>query len=230
MAVVLPIGLVAVVGSGVAAARGKRPSPPPAATGSTTCEFQGTLATRTPVSPTTTAAATTTTVAPTTTAAATTTTVAPTTATTADPATMSLTMAGALIGNHRSACSSRGRERLGTGHLSGLTGTAPSGGLCSLLSGGSLPDLSGGSIRWSEGRNATSTGVALTGGSVSVVANGKHSVLQIVYTGGSVIGGSYTNASGASLTATSRKRTTQLADECANGHLHEIEIDGSLTL
>jgi hypothetical protein len=62
------------------------------------------------------------------------------------------------------------------------------------------------------------------------VKSGKHSVLQIAYRGGSVAGGSFTNASGASLTVTSRKNTTQLAAECAQGHLHAIEIDGSLTL
>lgn len=65
---------------------------------------------------------------------------------------------------------------------------------------------------------------------MSVVTSGKHSVLHVVYTGGSIAGGSFTNASGVSLTVTSRTNRTQLAAECPHGHLHAIEIDGSLTL
>jgi hypothetical protein len=103
--------------------------------------------------------------------------------------------------------------------------------VCGLLSGGSLSDLAGGTIKWSpDHKIAASTGVALAGGSVSVITVDGKSYLQITYTGGSVAGGSFTNASGASFTAISRQTTTRLSEECANGHSDHIEIDGTLTL
>jgi hypothetical protein len=137
---------------------------------------------------------------------------------------------GNMTPHHVPACSDKGGTKLRTGHLSGLGSTAAiAGGLCSLLPGGSMPDLSGGTIKWSP-RVASSTGVALTGGSVTVVTVGSNSFLQVAYTGGSVAGGSFTNASGASLTATSRQTVAQLTARCADGPVGDIALKGSITL
>lgn len=94
-----------------------------------------------------------------------------------------------------------------------------------------MPDLAGGTIKWApKGKVATSTGVALTGGSVSVVTINGDTFLQIAYTGGSVAGGSFINASGASFTATSKQDIAALTAECANGPVDAIALNGSLTL
>jgi hypothetical protein len=111
----------------------------------------------------------------------------------------------------------------------GLAAATTMTDLCTLLPGGSLPDLAGGTIKWAP-RTASSKGVALTGGSVSVVTIGTDTFLQIAYTDGSIAGGSFTNPSGASLTATSRQDTTQLAAACASGPLKVIAVNGSMTL
>jgi hypothetical protein len=65
---------------------------------------------------------------------------------------------------------------------------------------------------------------------VSVVTVGTDSFLQIKYTGGSVAGGSFANASGASLTATSRSDITRLTADCAKGPVSTISMRGTLTL
>lgn len=188
-AVVFTIGVVGVVGGGVASAKGGPPAPI-AATGTTTCNYHGTLAVS---------------------------------------ATGTVTLRGAVTPHHVRACSSTGGTKLKTGHLSGLASTATITGICSILSGGSLPDLSGGTIRWAPKRTAaSSTGVALTGGSLSVVTVGTDSFLQVAYTSGSVASGSFTG--GASMTATSRQTTTELTAECANGPVDAIGLTGSLTL
>ena len=138
---------------------------------------------------------------------------------------------GNMTPHHVPACSNKGDTKLRTGHLSGLASTTPlTGGLCSLLPGVSLPDLSGGTIKWSP-RVASSTGVALTGGATSVVTIGSDTYLQVAYAGGSVAGGSFTNASGASLTVHSRQDIAALTTECATGPLEAIALDGpNLTL
>lgn len=137
---------------------------------------------------------------------------------------------GNMTPHHVPACSSKGGTKLRTGHLSDLASTTTiTGGLCSLLPGAAMPDLSGGMIKWSP-RVASSTGIALTGGSASVVTVGSDTFLGVAYTGGIVAGGSFMNASGASLTATSRQTITQLTAECANGPVDAIALTGSLTL
>lgn len=101
---------------------------------------------------------------------------------------------------------------------------------CTLLPVGSLPDLSGGAIAWSpRPKFAPSTGIALTGGSVSTVTVNGDQYLQIAYTGGSVAGGSFTNASGATLTVTSNQTVSELAAECGSGG-QTITVHGTITL
>jgi len=138
---------------------------------------------------------------------------------------------GNMTPHHVPACSSKGGTKLRTGHLSGLaSSTSVTGGLCALLPGASLPDVSGGTIKWSP-RVASSTGVALTGGSTSVATIGSNTYLQVAYTGGSVAGGSFANASGASLTVHSRQTIAALTAACAAGPVTAIALDGSnLTL
>jgi hypothetical protein len=145
------------------------------------------------------------------------------------PATPALSVSGDVAHHHAQACSNQGGTRLRTGQVSGLAGTTTITSLCSLLTGGPLPDLAGGTIRWS-GRVASSTGVAFTGGSASVVTTTNGSFLQIAYTGGSVAGGSFTNASGASLTVTSRSDTAHLSASCSKRTIRSIAVSGSVTL
>ncbi len=143
-----------------------------------------------------------------------------------------IAIAGNLTPHHHSpACSNQGGTKLRSGHLSHLESTATTTGICSLLSGGTLPDVSNGTIRWSpKPKVAASTGVALTGGTVSTVTKGSDTFLQVTYSDGSVAGGSFTNASGASLTATSRKTVAQLTADCAKGPVNTLALAGSLTL
>jgi hypothetical protein len=136
---------------------------------------------------------------------------------------------GNMTPHHVPACSNKGGTKLRTGHLSGLGSSATITGLCSLLPGAPMPDLAGGTIKWSP-RVASSTGVALTGGSASVVTVGSDTFLRVAYTDGSVAGGSFTNASGASLTVTSRQDVAALTAECANGPVKAIAMNGSITL
>ena len=132
---------------------------------------------------------------------------------------------------HAPTCSVGRTRKLETGHLAGLATANTTTALCSLLAGGPLPDLAGGTIKWSPtGRIASSTGLALTGGSVSVITTGTQSFVRITYTGGSIVGGSFAAPSGVSLTATSREDTTRLAADCARGPLRAISVTGSLTL
>jgi hypothetical protein len=140
-----------------------------------------------------------------------------------------VTIRGNMTPHHVPACSNKGGTKLRTGHLKGLTSTTTITGLCSLLPGGSMPDLAGGTTKWSP-RVASSTGVALTGGSASVVTVGSDTFLQFAYTGGSVAGGSFTNATGASLTVTSRQDIKTLAAKCATGPVDVIAVNGSITL
>jgi hypothetical protein len=189
-AVVLAIGMVAIVGSGVASAKGGRPTPG-TATGTSTCNFHGTLAV-------------------------------------SDTGTVSVR--GNLTPHHVPACSNKGGTKLKTGHLSGLASSGTITGICNMLTGGSLADLSGGTIGWSPKHTAAaSTGIALTGGTISTLV-GTDSSLQVAYTGGSVADGSFMNASGVSLQATSQQTTAELTVECALGPVHSIPINGSLTL
>jgi len=135
-----------------------------------------------------------------------------------------------LTPHHAPACSNQGGTKLTTGHLSALASNATVSGICRMLDGGSLPDLSGGIIRWSPVRTAVaSTGITLTGGTISTIV-GTDSPLQVAYSGGSVAGGSFTNASGAALSATSEQTTAELTAECALGPVDSITINGSLTL
>ncbi|HEV3213538.1 MAG TPA: hypothetical protein VGZ03_09110 [Acidimicrobiales bacterium] len=134
---------------------------------------------------------------------------------------------------HTKACTSSGGTKLRTGHLSRspLASTTTTAGICSLLTGGTLPDVAGGTIWWSpKPKVAASTGVALTGGSVSVVTISGDAFLQIAYTGGSVAGGSFTNASGGALTTTSRDDVAALTAACATGPVDSIAISGTITL
>jgi hypothetical protein len=149
--------------------------------------------------------------------------------TTRVPTSPALSVSGDATQHHAPACSNQGGTKLRTGRLSGLAGPTTITSLCSLLTGGPLPDLAGGTIKWSR-RVASSTGVAFTGGTASVVTKTNGSFLQIIYTGGSVAGGSFTNASGASLTVTSRSDTTRLGASCAKRTIRSIAVSGSVTL
>jgi len=195
-AMAFAIGVVGVVGGGVAFAHGGPPAAhggpkaPATATGATTCSFHGVLVAN---------------------------------------AAGRIAIRGNMTPHHVPACSSKGGTKLRTGHLSGLASSTTISGLCSLLPGAAAPDLSGGTIKWSP-RVASSTGIALTGGTASVVTVGSDTFLQVAYTGGSVAGGSFTNASGASLTVTSRQDIKALTAECANGAVNAIAVNGSITL
>jgi len=188
-AVGLAIGVVGIVGSGVASGKSGPPAPR-TATGTTTCAFQGTL-------------------------------------TVSDAGRVSVR--GNLTPHHAPACSNEG-AKLTTGRLSVLASTGTIAGICKMLDGGSLPDLSGGIIRWSPARTAAaSTGIRLSGGTISTLV-GIDSPLQVAYAGGRVAGGSFTNASGASLKAASEQTTAELTAECAIGPVDSIAVNGSLTL
>jgi hypothetical protein len=151
---------------------------------------------------------TTTTVAPTTTTSSTTSTTSTTTTSTTTTSTTTTTVAP-------------------TTTSSSTTTTLAS---CSLLPSGALADLTGGTIMWSpKAKVATSTGVAFTGGTVSVVTNGGGQYLSIVYTGGSVAGGSFATASGVSLSLTSHVSLSELASACAAGS-GSIAVNGTITL
>lgn len=134
---------------------------------------------------------------------------------------------------HTRACTSTGGTKLRTGHLSKspLISSVTTTGICRLLIGGTLPDVAGGTIWWSpKPKVAPSTGVALTGGTVSVVTISGDAYLQIAYSGGSVAAGSFTNATGGSLTATSREDVADLTAACASGPVDSISFSGTLTL
>ena len=193
VAVVLPIGLVAVMGSGVAWA--KRASPVAVtATGSTTCNFFGRLV----INPDNT-----------------------------------VSISGNMFRHRGPTCSSQGGSRLRTGHMAATpavsTDTVTS--LCSLVTGGTPPDVSGGAIKWSPAPRVTaSTGVSLTGGSVSQVTIGSDTFLRIAYSGESVASGSFANAGGGGLTVTSIYDMAGLSAACAGGPLTAIAFRGSITL
>jgi hypothetical protein len=144
-----------------------------------------------------------------------------------------IAFSGNITPSHGKACSSNGGTKLRTGHLKSgsLASTATTTGVCTLLAGGTLPDVSGGTIAWSpRPKVAASTGVALTTGTVTVVTVGTDSYLQLAYSGGSVAGGSFTNASGGSFTATSNDTVATLTTECAAGPVSSISFHGSVTL
>jgi len=192
-AATLAIGMVGIVGAGVASAKGHKPTAI-VATGTTVCNFHGNLSA-------------------------------------ASGANASIS--GNITPKRGRSCSSTGGTKLRTGHLgaSPLASSATTTGVCSLLSGGTLPDLSNGTIRWTPGpKVAASTGVALTGGVVTVVTVGANSYLQIAYSGGSVAAGSFTNASGAGLTAMSNATVADLTTACAAGPVSSLSFHGSLTL
>jgi hypothetical protein len=195
VAVVLPLGLVAVSG-GVASAHPGPTHGPPApvvATGTTTCNFHGSLRI-------------------------------------GDSGTFGV-RGNMVPGKHVPVCTNKGGSKLRTGHLSNLRSTDTITGLCSLLTAGPVPDVSGGTIKWAPRHHvASSTGVALTGGSASTVTIGSDTYLQITYTDGSVAGGSFMNASGAGLTVRSRATVTELTADCASGPLNAIAVVGSITL
>jgi hypothetical protein len=192
----LALGIASLAGAGAAYAKGPHHHPPVVATGTTTCNFHGSLSA-------------------------------------ANGAAVSL--AGNITPhNNTKACTSTGGSKLRTGHLGRAplsSGTTTTAGICSMLTGGTLPDLSGGTIHWSpRPKVAASTGVALTGGTVSVVTINGDTYLQVAYSGGSVAGGSFTNASGGSLTVTSRSDVAALTTACAAGPVDSIAVTGTITL
>jgi hypothetical protein len=91
--------------------------------------------------------------------------------------------------------------------------------------------VSGGAIKWSPAPRVTaSTGVSLTGGSVSQVTVGSDTFLRIAYSGESVASGSFANAGGGGLTVTSIYDMAGLSAACAGGPLTAIAFRGSITL
>ncbi len=143
-------------------------------------------------------------------------------------------LSGNITPQHKAkACSSTGGTALHTGHLvkNTLVSATSSVGVCALLAGGSLPDVSQGVIKWSpKPKVAATNGLALGAGTVSIVTVGTDSYLQIAYASGSVSSGSFTNASGASFSATSNDDVATLTSDCAGGTVDSIAIHGSLTL
>lgn len=101
---------------------------------------------------------------------------------------------------------------------------------CTPLPSGTLPDLSGGTIRWAPGPMvAPSVGISLSGGSASTITVGSNQYLQVTYSAGSVASGSFTNASGASLTLTSNQTVAELQSRCSSGNT-VIAFHGTITL
>jgi hypothetical protein len=91
--------------------------------------------------------------------------------------------------------------------------------------------VSGGAIKWSPTPRVTaSTGVSLTGGSVSQVTAGSDTFLRIAYSGESVASGSFANTGGGRLTVTSIYDMAGLSAPCAGGPLTAIAFRGSITL
>ncbi|MGH7733990.1 MAG: hypothetical protein ACREOE_09900 [Gemmatimonadales bacterium] len=138
-------------------------------------------------------------------------------------------MANMTPGHHAPACSNTGGSKLRTGHLRNAVSSDSWTDLCPLVSGGAVSDLTGGTISWAPAKKvAASTGVSLTGGSVSVVtATNGDQYLQLAYSG-SVDAGSF--AGGVSLTATSTADVAKLTADCAAGPVTGIHLKGSVTL
>ena len=115
------------------------------------------------------------------------------------------------------------------GKLSGLVGTISSGASCALVSGGtSAPALSGGTITWSPKRKIdASDSVSFPAGALSTSNTG---TMRLSYTAGSVSFGSFTNASGSSVTVASTSSRSDLSAHCATKDLSEITLTGTLTL
>ncbi len=97
---------------------------------------------------------------------------------------------------------------------------------CAPVPSGPLPNLASGAIAWNpRPKFATTTGISLTGGS----ATGTTGHLVFAYTSGAVGGGSFTTATGVTLTLTSNQTMSQLQARCA-GDRFVIAVHGTITL
>jgi hypothetical protein len=136
-------------------------------------------------------------------------------------------ISGNITPKHGRVCTSTGGTKLKTGHFSTSLWSATSTTALACPPVGPLPNVSGGTISWSpRPKVAASVGVALTGGTVSVVTDGSKQYLQIAYTGGSVASGSFATASGVTLTGQSNEHVSTHCGE----HSHSITFHGTLTL
>lgn len=139
-----------------------------------------------------------------------------------------VSITGNITPKHGKACTSTGGAQIKTGHFSVPMASTTTVTCASLAT---LPNLSGGTIVWSpRPKVAASVGVALTGGSVSTVTVKGKQVLEIIYTGGSVASGSFTGASGVTLTVWSNAPASAITAKCARGGSFTITFHGTLTL
>ena len=147
----------------------------------------------------------------------------------------SITVRANLTPFHGAACVTSSGEKVRTGHFtsplvftSSTTTSTPT--TCPALPSGALGDLTGGAIAWNPRHKvAGSAGISFTGGSATTTNVDAKQVFQVTYSGGTVMSGSFTNASGATLTMTSRQSVTQLQSDCESGKT-VIAFTGTLFL
>ena len=135
-----------------------------------------------------------------------------------------------LLSRCTSGTTGHGHARaIENGHLTGLTGTVPQND-CATFMSNTAPALAGGAIAWTpKAKVASSTGITFPVGTGSTATAGGRSVIAVSYTGGSVAGGSFSNAGATSLTVTSMQKVDQLSSRCASG-LHNAAFSGSISL
>ena len=127
------------------------------------------------------------------------------------------------------SAASSGGARFNNGHLSALVGTL-SANDCASLGSGTAPLISGGSIKWTPpSKVAMSTGISMPTGTGSVVTSGAKPHIQVVYSGGSIAGGSFSNSGATSLTMTSDQDSAQIQSRCTTG-LSSVAFKGTATL
>ena len=131
---------------------------------------------------------------------------------------------------HTPACDNTGGTTvLKTGHIRNAVSSDTWNDLCVLLTGVQPSDLSNAYMFWAPRKKVSdSTGVSLTGGSISqvVALNGK-TYLELGYLG-TVTAGSY--AGSFSVDAFSTASVTALQNDCAAGPVTGIHFRGSISL
>jgi hypothetical protein len=155
-----------------------------------------------------------------------------------------LTFSPALVGENQgtseatvtatlSGCTSKHHKVTATaGHLKGLVGSVIPDNCTSIAIDHAPPPLFGGSVTWSPtGAAAPSTGISFPTGSAAVVTVNGVTFLQVTYFDGSVSGGSFFSAEGASISVTTTMNDAQLEDACTSSKgLASVKFAGTVVL
>lgn len=121
----------------------------------------------------------------------------------------------------------QGGVKLNVGHLRALAGSMAAND-CAALMSGTAPNLSGGTIAWSPTSKVVGSGsVSLSGGLGSTVTNGSRTNVQVSYSGGAVMTGSFAGDS-PTITVTSTQTAAQVQKRCSNG-LAVVKFKGTAT-